>query len=119
MNVTIKPATATDLALVSQSRPPATVRAMAVHRGDLLLGVAGIYQTNAGWVMFANPIASMGSYRKTMLRTFRMLLEWTRTPRMPVYAHGARPGDGMDTYFAHLGFKPVDRMNGLWVRNHG
>lgn len=85
--------------------PAKTVRAVAAVRGAEVIGVAGVYSSEAGWVMFADLTDELRADKRAIVRGIRAVLELVRRRRMVVVALADPEIRGSATLLEHIGFR--------------
>lgn len=98
---------ATEAMLERFSQPAKTVRAIAAVRGEEVLGVAGIYPSHAGWVMFAEFKDDIRADKRVMVRGIRALAAMVKRRNMAVAALADPEIQGSSTLLEHMGFQPA------------
>lgn len=89
-----------------------SARAIAAVRGDEVLGVAGIYRAEAGFLAFASLSDELRADRRAIVRGVRALRALARRCRAPVYATCDERISKAADFLRHVGFVP--EPSGLW-----
>lgn len=106
MRTEIVPAQASMLERFDADLAGKSVRMLAAVRGDEVLGVAGIYRAEAGYIVFAKLSAELIRDRRAIVRGARALFDLARRCRAPLYAVRDPGIPSSDGFLRHLGFVP-------------
>lgn len=114
MRTEIVPATGEMFARLQGPPPAVTVRAVAAVRGGDLLGVAGAYANESGWVMFSTLTDKLRADKRAMVRMMREVQRILARRRMSVVAVADPQIDGSDILLEHMGFERAYGDVYLW-----
>jgi hypothetical protein len=114
MRTELVPATAEQLQAFRGQELERSVRAVAAVRDGQVLGVAGIYPGQAGWVMFAELSDDVRRDKRLVIRGYRAVQDLARRRPMPVVAIADPEIPGSDILLEHMGFQRVAPEVFLW-----
>lgn len=83
---------------------PHTVQAIAVVRGEEVLGVGGVIVGSQ--MIFARITDALRADRRSLVRAYRRVLSLTAL--RPLYAHADPEIEGSERLLEHMGFEPTE-----------
>lgn len=89
-----------------------SARVLAAVRGDQVLGIAGIYRAESGYVVFASLTDELRRDRRAIVRGVRAVFALARRCRAPLYATCDEAIPAAAGFLHHLGFVPGN--GGIW-----
>jgi hypothetical protein len=118
--ISAAPATDADLVRFYGTRPPCTVRAMAVRAGDEIFGVVGLARLDNAWLFFSDyrPEFKWALRKSTTLKAILKVRDWIRGQRVPVVALRDPDEPDSDRLLTKFGFVPDDGTDGGLYRWH-
>lgn len=89
-----------------------TVRALAMVRGDEVLGIGGYYVQDSCVVVFSDISEEGMKYRKLIVRGAYEVLRAAAERKLPAHVKADPRIPGAERFLAQLGFEPSDQ--GVW-----
>ena len=80
-----------------------TIRGIAALQDGQVIGIAGIFRMEFGWMLFSDMKPECLQDKRAMVRGVRALQKLIETVRLPVYAKADENAPGADTLIEHVG----------------
>jgi hypothetical protein len=109
----IVPATPELLARFYGDAPKRTARAVAVVRGEEVLGVGGVYREGTNSVLFSDMTDELRKNKRALVKALRAVM---RLMKGTVYSWADPDIEGSDVLLKHMGFEPYRDGVYQWQR---
>ena len=80
-----------------------TIRGIAALQDNNIIGVAGIFRMEFGWMLFSDMTPEFLKDKRAIVMSIRALRKLIDSVRLPVYAKADENAEGADTLIEHVG----------------